>query len=113
LPGYVLLNNDRIPNGGCENFSSAFLPATNTATLLRAKGATIDAENAMITDQSVAALIFDLKQRGLFDDTIVIWAGLAKWAERHILLRFQKPVAEITTSTATASSSRAVASEAA
>jgi len=75
LPGYVLLNNDWIPNGGFENFSSAFLPATNTATLLRAKGATIDAENAMITDQSVAALIFDLKQRGLFDDTIVIWAG--------------------------------------
>ena len=33
------------------------------------------AENALITDQSVAALIFDLKQRGLLDDTIVIWAG--------------------------------------
>jgi uncharacterized protein (DUF1501 family) len=33
------------------------------------------AENAMITDQPVAALIFDLKQRGLLDDTIVIWAG--------------------------------------
>ena len=33
------------------------------------------AENAMITDQSVAALISDLKQRGLLDDTIVIWAG--------------------------------------
>jgi len=198
LPGYVLLNNDWIPNGGFENFSSAFLPATNTATLLRAKGATVDniqptdsidkqrrklallkaqdqnfaaaspehqliesairnyetafrmqvsvpeianvehesqatqklygldstndyqkyyalqclrarrlveagvrfveitcplthannspwdqhgtlkqhhAENAMITDQSVAALIFDLRQRGLLDDTIVIWAG--------------------------------------
>jgi hypothetical protein len=198
LPGYVLLNNDWIPNGGFENFSSAFLPATNSATLLRAKGDTVDnivptdsmstqrrklqllkeqdqtfaaetperqlidsairnyetafrmqmavpeiadvsgesaatrqlygldssndyqkyyalqclrarrlveagvrfveitcplthannspwdqhgnlklhhAENAMITDQSVAALIFDLKQRGLLDDTIVIWAG--------------------------------------
>lgn len=33
------------------------------------------AENAMITDQSVAALISGLKQRGLLDDTIVIWAG--------------------------------------
>lgn len=198
LPGYVLLNNDWIPNGGFENFSSAFLPATNSATLLRAKGATVDniqpsdsvdkqrrklallrdqdqsfalnaperqqiesairnyetafrmqtsipdiasvdqeteatrklygldstndyqkyyslqclrarrlveagvrfveitcplthannspwdqhgqlklhhAENAMITDQSVAALITDLKQRGLLDETIVIWAG--------------------------------------
>lgn len=198
LPGYVLLNNDWIPNGGFENFSSAFLPATTSATLLRAKGATVDniqpqdslqiqrrklkllqeqdqtfahetperqlidsairnyetafrmqsavpeiadvsgeteatrrlygldssndyqkyyslqclrarrlveagvrfveitcplthannspwdqhgnlklhhAENAMITDQSVAALIFDLKQRGLLDETVVIWAG--------------------------------------
>jgi hypothetical protein len=198
LPGYVLLNNDWIPNGGFENFSSAFLPATNSATLLRARGATVDniqpgdtlakqrrklallhdqdqsfaqdaperqqiesaihnyetafrmqtsipdiasvdkeseatrrlygidsandyqkyyalqclrarrlveagvrfveitcplthannspwdqhgqlklhhAENAMITDQSVAALIIDLKQRGLLDETVVIWAG--------------------------------------
>ena len=198
LPGYVLLNNDWIPNGGFENFSSAFLPATTSATLLRAKGSTVDniqpsdsfdkqrrklqllreqdqtfaqetperqlidsairnyetafrmqtavpeiadvsgeteatrkmygldssndyqkyyslqclrarrlveagvrfveitcplthannspwdqhgnlklhhSENAMITDQSVSALIFDLKQRGLLDETIVIWAG--------------------------------------
>ncbi len=33
------------------------------------------AENAMITDQAVAALIRDLKQRGLLDETIVVWAG--------------------------------------
>ncbi len=32
-------------------------------------------ENAMITDQAVAGLIKDLKQRGLLDETIVIWAG--------------------------------------
>lgn len=42
LPGYVLLNNDWIPNGGYENFSSAFLPATTSATLLRAKGLAVD-----------------------------------------------------------------------
>ena len=42
LPGYVLLNNDWIPNGGWENFSSAFLPATHEATLFRAKGAPVD-----------------------------------------------------------------------
>jgi hypothetical protein len=42
LPGYVLLNNDWIPNGGLENFSSAFLPANHSATLLRAKGNTVD-----------------------------------------------------------------------
>jgi hypothetical protein len=198
LPGYVLLNNDWIPNGGYENFSSAFLPATHSATLLRARGTPVDntvpsepavrqrrkldllrsqdeefsqanghneviesavrnyetafrmqtavprvadvggetvetrrlygldskddyqkyyalqclrarrlveagvrfieitcplthannspwdqhgdlekyhAENARITDQAVAALIVDLKRRGLLDDTIVLWAG--------------------------------------
>lgn len=42
LPGYVLLNNDWIPNGGFENFSAAFLPATHSATVLRAKGTPVD-----------------------------------------------------------------------
>ena len=28
-----------------------------------------------MTEQSVAALIVDLKQRGLLDETIVVWAG--------------------------------------
>ncbi|MCB1245549.1 MAG: DUF1501 domain-containing protein, partial [Verrucomicrobiae bacterium] len=32
-------------------------------------------KNARITDQSVAALIIDLQQRGLLDETIVFWAG--------------------------------------
>jgi hypothetical protein len=36
------LNIDWVPNGGYENFSSAFLPATSSATLLRAKGMTVD-----------------------------------------------------------------------
>lgn len=49
LPGYVLLNNDWIPNGGYENFASSFLPATHGATLLRAKGAPVD--NIVPTDQ--------------------------------------------------------------
>ncbi|MEQ9410668.1 MAG: DUF1501 domain-containing protein [Fuerstiella sp.] len=198
LPGYVLLNNDWIPNGGFENFGSSFLPANHAATMLRARGTPVDnilpsdsraiqrhkldllrkqdsrfaesssiaesieasirnyekafllqtsiptiadvskepqhiqsmygvdsqndyqayyatqclrarrlvesgvrfveitcplthvnnspwdqhgqlvkhhGENAMITDQSVAALIRDLKQRGLLDETIVIWGG--------------------------------------
>ncbi len=42
LPGYVILNNDWIPNGGLENFSSAFLPASHGATQLRARGAAVD-----------------------------------------------------------------------
>jgi hypothetical protein len=32
-------------------------------------------ENARITDRPVAALLIDLKQRGLLDDTLVVWAG--------------------------------------
>ncbi len=42
LPGYVLLNNDWIPNGGLENFASAYLPATHAATTLRARGEPVD-----------------------------------------------------------------------
>lgn len=32
-------------------------------------------ESCAATDQPVAALLADLKQRGMFDDTLVIWAG--------------------------------------
>lgn len=42
LPGYVLLNNDWIPNGGFQNFASSYLPATHQATLVRAKGTPVD-----------------------------------------------------------------------
>lgn len=42
LPGYVLLNNDWVPNGGLENFGSSYLPATHQATLMRAKGTPVD-----------------------------------------------------------------------
>ena len=42
LPGYALLNNDWVPNGGSQNFTSAFLPATHQATPVRAKGRPVD-----------------------------------------------------------------------
>jgi hypothetical protein len=42
LPGYVVLNNDWVPNGGLENFGSSFLPASHQATLMRAKGVPVD-----------------------------------------------------------------------
>ncbi|HVA47621.1 MAG TPA: DUF1501 domain-containing protein [Pirellulales bacterium] len=32
-------------------------------------------KNALDTDRAIAALIRDLKARGLFDDTLVVWAG--------------------------------------
>lgn len=38
LPGYVVLNNDWVPNGGLENFGSSYLPASNQATMIRADG---------------------------------------------------------------------------
>lgn len=31
--------------------------------------------NAMVTDQAIAALMTDLKQRGLYEDTLILWAG--------------------------------------
>ncbi len=42
LPGYVVLNNDWVPNGGLENFGSSCLPASNQATMVRAKGVPVD-----------------------------------------------------------------------
>ena len=42
LPGYVVLNNDWVPNGGLENFGSSFLPASYQATLMRARGTPVD-----------------------------------------------------------------------
>jgi hypothetical protein len=42
LPGYVVLNNDWVPNGGLENFASAYLPAVHQATSVRAKGVPLD-----------------------------------------------------------------------
>ncbi|MGD9854466.1 MAG: DUF1501 domain-containing protein [Planctomycetaceae bacterium] len=32
-------------------------------------------KNALDTDQAIAALITDLKARGLFDETLIVWAG--------------------------------------
>ncbi|MDZ4860362.1 MAG: DUF1501 domain-containing protein [Candidatus Hydrogenedentes bacterium] len=42
LPGYVLLNNDWVPNGGFQNFASSFLPATHQAAMVRAHGEPVD-----------------------------------------------------------------------
>jgi hypothetical protein len=42
LPGYLVLNNDWVPNGGLENFGSSFLPASHQATMMRAKGEPVD-----------------------------------------------------------------------
>lgn len=42
LPGYVVLNNDWVPNGGLENFGSSYLPAAHQASMIRASGVPLD-----------------------------------------------------------------------
>ncbi len=42
LPGYVVLNNDWVPNGGLENFGSAYLPASHQATMIRPAGVPVN-----------------------------------------------------------------------
>lgn len=60
LPGYVVLNNDWVPNGGLENFGSSFLPASHQATMVRAKGVPVDnvtpADPAAIQRRKLALL---------------------------------------------------------
>jgi len=57
LPGYVVLNNDWVPNGGLENFGSSFLPASHQATMLRPTGIPVD--NIVPSDSA------DVQQRKL------------------------------------------------
>lgn len=42
LPGYVVLNNDWVPNGGLEHFGSSYLPASHQASMIRAGGEPMD-----------------------------------------------------------------------
>jgi hypothetical protein len=60
LPGFVVLNNDWVPNGGLENFSSAYLPPVHQATSIRAKGTPLDnirpADVASIQKRKLALL---------------------------------------------------------
>ncbi len=60
LPGYVVLNNDWVPNGGLENFGSSFLPASHQATMMRAKGLPVDniapTDNAAVQRRKLALL---------------------------------------------------------
>jgi len=57
LPGYVVLNNDWVPNGGLENFGSAYLPATCQATAIRAAGTPVDNIRPAATPDRQRALV--------------------------------------------------------
>ena len=58
------------PSAACASSSSSIAAGTSTTTCRsRLPGSASD------TDQPGAALIQDLKQRGLLDDTLVVWGG--------------------------------------
>ena len=65
LPGYVLLNNDWIPNGGFQNFASGFLPATCQATTVRAKGPPVDNIRAADPPEVQRVKLAFLREQGL------------------------------------------------
>ncbi len=97
LPGYVLLNNDWIPNGGFENFSSAFLPATHAATKFRARGAPVDniapADSVAIQRRKLDLLRTQDREFGAKDDP----RGLIESAIRNYerAFRLQSAVPEV------------------
>jgi hypothetical protein len=60
LPNYMLLFSEWVPNGGLENFSNAFLPATHAPTVLRTQGVPMDnivsSDLAKVQEQKLALL---------------------------------------------------------
>ena len=58
------------PSAACGSSSSTTAAGTTTTICPRASRS-----SAKLTDQACAALVTDLKQRGLLDDTLVIWGG--------------------------------------
>jgi hypothetical protein len=63
LPGYVVLNNDWVPNGGLENFGSAYLPASHQATMIRANGTPMDHIVPSRTETQQQRMLALLKQQ--------------------------------------------------
>ncbi len=58
------------PSGACV--SSSFITRTGTITAASRKASRYKAKEI---DRACMALITDLKQRGMFDDTLIVWAG--------------------------------------
>ena len=55
----AILKHDQVTHNGCDQHNSFSTKLKN---------------NAMATDQPIAALITDLKSRGMLDETLIIWA---------------------------------------
>ena len=97
LPGYVVLNNDWVPNGGLENFGSSFLPASHQATTIRAKGTPVDniapIDSATIQRRKLALLADqDRRFSAQTSDPAAIEAAIANY---ETAFRMQSTVPEI------------------
>lgn len=76
LPGYIVINGGMLPVGGVENFSSAFLPATNQASMFDAYSGAEPVTNITPREsakQQRAMLDFVRRQ----DDAFAAESGLA------------------------------------
>lgn len=97
LPGYVVLNNDWVPNGGLENFGSSFLPASHQATMLRPTGVPVDnivpSDDADVQQHKLALLeAQDLEFARQSADSRAIEGAIANY---ETAFRMQSTVPEI------------------
>ncbi len=100
LPGYVLLNNDWVPNGGLENFGSSFLPASHQATTVRAKGVPVDNiiphDAAAIQRHKLALLAAqDSEFAATTSDARVIEAAIANYETAFLMQSAVPDIADI------------------
>ena len=100
LPGYVVLNNDWVPNGGLENFGSSFLPASHQATMMRAKGVPVDnitaTDSAAIQRRKLALLAAqDAKFAAQSSDAQAIESVIANYETAFLMQRTVPELADI------------------
>lgn len=98
LPGYVVLNNDWVPNGGLENFGSSYLPASHQATMVRAGKEPVDniipaspVEKQRKTLQLLKAQDAEFAQRS--SDSDAIESAIANY---ETAFRMQSEIPEVT-----------------
>jgi hypothetical protein len=65
----------RLPSAGCGTSSSSTGAGTATAPAKSEALTTGSSTSASAVDRPLMALLTDLKQRGLLDDTLVVWSG--------------------------------------
>src|SRR5438270_158606 len=80
LPGFIAMCPGGYPIVGTQNWRSAFLPGAYQGTYLDTRHTDVNlaAQHRSLAqgwDQPTAAFLDDLKQRGLFDSTLVLWGG--------------------------------------